>query len=42
MFEEKIVYVMVLSALTGLPGSLRSAAKLPVSAHKTSFLLLIP
>jgi hypothetical protein len=42
MFEEKIVYVMVLSALTGLPASLRSAAKLPTSVHKTSLLLLIP
>jgi hypothetical protein len=42
MFEEKIVYVMVLSALIGLPASLRSAAKLPTSVHKTSLLLLIP
>jgi hypothetical protein len=32
---------MVLCALAGLSASLRSAAKLPVSAHKTLFLLLI-
>jgi hypothetical protein len=32
---------MVLCALAGLSASLRSPAKVPVSAHKTLFLLLI-